>query len=144
MNPVKWKFATEKKTDKELELQFKVLIAEHWKVYGQDLDEGGPIPTTFYFKPSSKYELVGEFTPDEAGYVFGVIEEPEGTQFYDQIFEMKLKTFSDEAIFRQKIKVRTKDEFKIEGYLHFMCCDENMCLPPAEIEFEFLVSINGG
>ncbi|MBL4716084.1 MAG: hypothetical protein JKX95_05565 [Bacteroidia bacterium] len=144
MNPVKWKFATEKKTDQELELQFKVLIAKHWKVYGQDLDEGGPIPTTFYFKPSDKYELVGEFTPDETGYVFGVIEEPEGTQFFDQIFEMQLKTFSNEAIFRQKIKVQSEEDFKIEGYLHFMCCDENMCLPPEEIEFEFFVSKNGG
>lgn len=143
LKPVKWSFASENKDGKEVELQFIVDIENHWKVYGQYIEEGGPIPTTFYFTPSEQYELVGSFNNDENGYLFGKIQEPEGTQFYDQIFEMNLKTFSNEAIFRQKIKILKNENFTVKGYLHFMCCDENMCLPPEEIEFEFKVSTKG-
>ena len=143
LKPVKWSFASEYKDGKEVELQFIVDITTHWKVYGQYIEDGGPIPTTFYFTPSDQYQLVGNFD-NENGYLFGKIQEPEGTQFYDNIFEMNLKTFSNEAIFRQKIKILKNENFTVKGYLHFMCCDENMCLPPEEIEFEFKVSAKGG
>ena len=50
---------------------------------------------------------------------------------------MILKYFKHEVIFTQKIKIISSEDFKIEGNVYFMVCDEKQCLPPEEVEFSF-------
>ena len=50
---------------------------------------------------------------------------------------MVLKYFGKEAVFTQKIKVISSKDFKIEGNVYFMVCDEKQCLPPEEVKFSF-------
>lgn len=121
--PVKWEFTQKKISTDEYELVFKATIDHKWHLYSQDIPMAPPA-TTFTFQENDNYELIG-----------GVTEESEVHEEYDPNFEMTLKFYADEAIFKQIVKV--KDGAIVKGVLNFMSCDDTKCLPPEDIEFEF-------
>lgn len=125
LQPVKWSFETKKINDLEAELILKAEIDKNWHIYGTDLPEGGPIPTSFTFNPSGDYELVG-----------GVVT-PTPIEKYDKAFEMDLRYFDHGAVFRQKIRMKADNPFQVTGELEFMACDDSRCLPPEYVEFAF-------
>ena len=124
-NPVQWEFTHKIVSEDEIELQFKAIIEDNWHLYSQDIGDDGPVPTEFTFTTIEGYELIGEMSEGEA------VEE------FDPNFDMVLKYFNSEAIFSQKIKVSSTENFKIAGNVYFMVCDEAQCLPPEEVEFSF-------
>ena len=127
-DPVKWKTTVERVSDTEYDLVIKASIESGWHLYSQNVPEGGPIPTSFTFKESKKeYELVGKTT------------EGKGHEVHDPVFEMDIKYFGDEAIFKQRIKVLSKENITVSGFLEFMVCDDTNCLPPTEVEYTFEV-----
>lgn len=128
LDPVSWSFSQEKTSENEYDLIFTSGIENKWHLYSQNLPEGGPIPTSFQFEESEYYERIG---------VVEEITKPEVK--FDPSFNMDLTMFSHEAIFKQKIKVLTQEEFSIHGSLEYMCCDDERCLPPTEEEFQFLI-----
>ena len=124
-NPVKWEFSQKQLSENEIELQFKANIEDHWHLYSQNIEQDGPVPTEFTFTTKGGYELIGGVTEGKP------IEE------FDPNFDMVLKYFGKEAVFTQKIKVISSKDFKIEGNVYFMVCDEKQCLPPEEVKFSF-------
>ncbi len=130
LTPVKWSFSTKQINAGEVELIMKATIDKTWHLYSQDIKPNGPVPTTFTFESSKNYTLVGKVT------------EPKAIEEFDPNFDMVLKYFADEAIFKQKIRVLTDKDFKIKGFLEFMCCDDKQCLPPNEVDFEFSIKGN--
>lgn len=50
---------------------------------------------------------------------------------------MTLRFFSDEATLTQKVRLKNDEPVEISGYVLFMGCDDEMCLPPNEAEFSF-------
>jgi thiol:disulfide interchange protein DsbD len=124
-DPVSWEFTQHQLSDNEIELQFKASIDDKWYIYSQFIEGDGPVPTEFTFTSEGGYELIDGVTEGEP------IEE------FDPNFDMILKYFGHEAIFTQKIKVTSSTDFKFEGNVYFMVCDEKQCLPPEEVEFSF-------
>ena len=124
-DPVSWEFTQHQLSDNEIELQFKASIDDEWHIYSQFIEGDGPVPTEFTFTSEGGYELINGVTEGEP------IEE------FDPNFDMILKYFGHEAIFTQKIKVTSSIDFKFEGNVYFMVCDEKQCLPPEEVEFSF-------
>lgn len=124
LEPVKWIFSSNKTGENEYELVFKADIDMHWHLYSQDIPMSPPA-TGFKFNESNDYKLVGNVSEEST-----VIEE------YDPNFEMKLKYYAGEAIFKQKVQL-TGDGAKIDGFVEFMCCDDTKCLPPTEVDFSF-------
>ncbi len=125
LEPVKWSFSTEQISDTEFDLVFKAEIENKWHLYSQDIPMTPPA-TSFTFNPGESYELIGK-TKEESE----VIEE------YDPNFEMKLKFFAFEAVFKQRVKVLSSSPVKVTGSLEFMCCDDTRCLPPTDVDFSF-------
>jgi thiol:disulfide interchange protein DsbD len=125
LQPVKWAFDTKQINSGEYEVIFKASIDPGWHVYGIDIPEGGPIPTSFKFKESPDYELVGQ------------IKTPKPIEKYDNAFEMDLRYFEDGAIFRQTVKMKSNKPFQVTGELEYMACDDHRCLPPEYVEFAF-------
>ena len=125
LEPVKWSFSTEQINDTEFDLVFKADIEHKWHLYSQDIPMTPPA-TSFTFNPDTSYELIGK-TKEESD----VIEE------YDPNFEMTLKFFANEAVFKQRVKVLSSSPAKVTGSLEFMCCDDTKCLPPTDVDFEF-------
>jgi cytochrome c biogenesis protein CcdA len=112
-----------------LHLIINVSIDENWYLYGQEIPDGGPIPTFFHIDESEHFELIGGMED---------LKSPEIK--FDPFFNMDLPLFSNKAGFRQKVKILTDKEFKITGFVEFMSCDDERCLPPQEREFEYLVN----
>ena len=131
LEPVKWKMDSRVSGDNEVELIFSATIDDGWHLYSQFIEEGGPIATSFGFDESDKFELLGKTA------------EPEPIKYYDESFKMDLAYFGHEAVFTQKIKLLTDEKVTITGYLEFMCCDDEKCLPPDDEEFEFVFNNSG-
>lgn len=122
--PVKWTFDSEKISDNEYEIIFTADAESNWYVYSQHLDEGGPIPTSFEFEENAAIELIGD--AKEIG------KKKEG---FDELFGMKVISFSGKTKFIQKIKT-TDNNAIVKGYLTFMTCNGKNCLPPTDIDFK--------
>jgi hypothetical protein len=58
-------------------------------------------------------------------------------------FEAKVFVFSNQAVFKQKIKLKNQKSFTIKTSLEFMTCNDVQCLPPATLEFQVLVPEGG-
>jgi len=131
--PVDWEFSQKQLSDNEIELQFKASLEEHWHLYSQHIDDDGPVPTEFTFTTADGYDLIGG------------VNEGEPLEEFDPNFDMVLKYFGDEAIFTQKIKVTSGEDFVLEGNVYFMACDDSRCLPSEEVEFSFEIKgVDGG
>ena len=122
-NPVSWNFSQNKISDSEIELEFRANIEEGWHLYSQDIPESPPA-TSFTFIINGDTSIK-------------VLEESESIEQYDPNFDMILKYFSNEAIFKHNIIVEEGENFMIEGYVDFMVCDDAQCLPPDYVEFSF-------
>jgi len=129
-DPVEWNYVLTAKGENEYELRFTALIDEGWTVYSQYIEEGGPVPTTIYYENEEIVELLGE--AEEKGY------KKEGM---DPIFEMEVIKFLAQEPYEivQRIKVLNPDE-DLVGYLTYMTCDDERCLPPTDVEFRFSFS----
>ena len=126
-DPVKWSFASKKYNDKEYNLIITAKIEKGWHVYSQFIEDGGPIPTSFKFMPSSDYNLVGSVT-----------ESPKAETAFDKTFDMQIAWHKDQVVFKQKVLLKVP-EIKISGMLEFMVCDDQRCLPSEEVEFTIAI-----
>jgi thiol:disulfide interchange protein DsbD len=126
LDPVDWKFSQEKVSENEYDLIFTATIETKWHLYAPDLPSGGPIPTSFTFTPSGNYEILGK-----------VEEISEAEVKYDPSFDMDLRMFSDEAVFKQRVRLLEGEGVTVEGSIEYMSCDDERCLPPKDEEFSF-------
>ncbi|MCF8239416.1 MAG: thioredoxin family protein [Saprospiraceae bacterium] len=126
-DPVHWSQSYKKLDDQQYELTLKAKIDKGWTIYSQDIVGDGPIPTTFEFTPGGHYAKIGKTT-----------ESGDRHAGYDKIFEMEVVKYTTEAVFKQKVKVTDLSK-PIEGWLEFMTCDHERCLPPQQVDFSFLI-----
>jgi thiol:disulfide interchange protein DsbD len=131
IEPIKWTFDSQQ-NGKDVELIFEASIDENWHLYDTYLPEGGPIATQIVFEDSTLFNFVGELQKD-----------PQPVEKYDNIFQLNLRFFSDRATLTQKIRLKSDDPVEIKGYVLFMGCDDEMCLPPNEAEFTFQFNGSG-
>ena len=55
---------------------------------------------------------------------------------FDKLFEMKVRYFENTAQFVQKLKL-TGGAYQLEGYLEYGACNDENCLPPTQVPFQF-------
>jgi thiol:disulfide interchange protein DsbD len=128
-NPVSWNYQWKNIAKNEYELQFIAQIDEGWNIYSQYLEsDDGPIRTSIIWDKGSHYTLVGK-----------ALEEGNIYKGFDDIFGMNVIKLSGKIIFKQKIRV-TDPTKPITGYVEFMACDKERCLPPGEANFSFQVT----
>lgn len=123
--PVKFKTELKNASADEVEIVFSATIDNGWHVYSTELGDGGPISATFNTEKLSGASLVGKLKP--------VGKE---VSAYDQMFEMKVRYFEHTAQFVQKLKL-TGGNYQIEGFLEYGACNDENCLPPTQVPFNF-------
>ena len=123
--PVKFKSELKTLAAGEAEIVFTATIDKGWHVYSTDLGDGGPISATFNVEKISGATVVGKL-------------QPKGKEIasYDKLFEMNVRYFESTAQFVQKLKL-TGGDYKIECFLEFGACNDENCLPPTQVEFNF-------
>ena len=114
---------------------YELLITAHiensWHLYSQNVDEGGPVPTTFIFKQIEGLKLLG-----------GVLE-PEGHTTQDPVFEMDIKYFEQEAVFKQEFELKDPKMPNLTYKVEYMVCNDTQCLPPETKSFSVSLSSSG-
>lgn len=123
--PIKFKTEWKQNSDTEAEIIFNATIDKGWHVYSTELGDGGPISATFNIDKIEGVEIIGKLTPSG-----NEINE------MDPIFGMKVRYFKDKATFTQKIKI-TDSNYSIKGYLEYGACNDENCLPPTSVDFNF-------
>lgn len=106
------------------EIVFSATIDPGWHVYSTDIADDGPIKATFHVDKIEGAELTGKLMPRGK-----VIEQ------YDAMFGTNLRFFENKAVFVQKIRF-TKPDYKIEAYLEYGACNDEMCMPPTTVDFK--------
>ena len=112
-----------------MQLIFKANIEDQWHLYDTDLPDGGPVPTSIHYSDSSRFVLVGDLQ-----------KTPAPTEKFDETFQMDLRFFSKQVELVQPIRLKTDQPFELSGYVEFMCCDDETCLPPTEADFSFQIN----
>ncbi len=123
--PVKFKSELKTLAAGEAEIVFTATIDKGWHVYSTDLGDGGPISATFNVEKISGATVVGKL-------------QPKGKEIasYDKLFEMNVRYFEGTAQFVQKLKL-TGGDYQVQGFLEFGACNDENCLPPTQVEFDF-------
>lgn len=125
LEPVKWKTELKTLSAEEAEVIFTATIDKGWHVYSVELGEDGPVSASFHADVLKGVELVGKLTPQS-----------KVTSEYDNMFGMNLRFFVDKAVLSQKIRF-TEAAYEIEGYLEFGACNDESCLPPTQVPFQY-------
>jgi thiol:disulfide interchange protein DsbD len=126
-NPVKWSYEAVKTGAGEYDLVFTAHAQTGWYVYSQYLEsDEGPIATSFSFEKNGAVEFVGKTK-----------EEGHKHEGFDDLFGMNIVKFSGVTKFTQRIKAKTGTT--VAGFLTFMTCDNERCLPPVDVDFKFLL-----
>ncbi|MBR4897178.1 MAG: thioredoxin family protein [Prevotella sp.] len=104
------------------EIVFQATIDNGWHVYSTDLGNDGPISATFHADKMEGAEAVGRL--EARGNVL---------KQFDKMFGMELRFFEKKALFVQKIRF-TKPRYDILCYLEYGACNDEMCMPPTQVE----------
>lgn len=121
-DPVQWEISYKHIENDRYELTFNAIIEDGWYIYAPGIEEGGPIPTNFNFENKNSVNIIS------------LEELSEVIIAYDSIFDMSLRYFKNQADFKMTISLRQVVS-QINGYVEYMACDNNICLPPAEAAF---------
>ena len=124
-NPVHFSVQQKQVSPTEVEVVFSAKIDQGWHVYSTNLPADGPTSATLHVDKLEGVTPVGKLTT--RGKELNV---------YDKTFEMKLRYFENSVGFVQRYKITAKT-YSIKGYLEYGACNDEMCLPPTQVEFNF-------
>lgn len=116
-DPVKWSTSVEKITNNKFKLSTTANIQDNWRLYSQNLEEGGALPTEFVFEDESIFES------------FSDVLELDAITKYDPIFKMDQSYFINETVFTQQVIVNENfDQNFIIQDLYYQVCDDRVCI----------------
>ena len=124
MDPVHFSSQLKMLEGGEAEIVFSATIDDGWHVYSTDLGSDGPIAATFNVVKMDGAEPVGKLKPRG-----NVVKQ------FDKMFDMELRFFEHRATFVQKIRF-TKPKYDIDCYLEYGACNDEMCMPPSQVELK--------
>jgi DsbC/DsbD-like thiol-disulfide interchange protein len=129
-SPVKWTYTAKKIAEKTYEVHITATVGGDWHIYSQNVGVDGPVPTAFTFTKNPLISMDGK--PKEVGKVIKKNEEVWGgtVNYYEKTVD-----------FVQIVKVRGTAKTNLTGKVEFMVCNDEKCLPPAEVDFS--VNIGG-
>lgn len=130
-NKIQWSFSVEKIDDSHANIVAKAKLIDGWHIFSVDHDPNKAdftgYATNFVFKKSDNFKLNGGLKDGKKPMVHN---DDLGTSLY----------FENQAIFKQKIEVLTKEKFNVEFDYSFQICDENGCLFPPDQEASVAIS----
>ncbi len=124
--PVKWDIKFNKLSDKQAEVTFSAKIDAGWHLYGLDIPEDGPNPTSVEWTELTGVELDGGLTPDRA---------PHSEE--DEMFGMTLTWWTNTVILTQKLTITDPNYIQVKGGINYNACNDEACIPPQTDRFKF-------
>ena len=125
---VKWAFTSKKIADKTFEVHMTATINGDYHLYAQNAGVEGPLPTAFVFTKNPLLVLDGKVK--EVGKL---------VKKFESAWSGNVNYYEKSVNFIQTVKVRGAAKTNLAGKVEFMVCDDNLCLPPAEIPFSIVI-----
>ena len=122
--PIKWAYSLEKKSASEAECVLTATIENGWHLYTINMPDDGPRPTSIVFTEANGLTPVGT-----------LLVPKDSITEYDANFDMNLSYYENKAVFVQRFAVKGGTEIGLKGYIEYMACNDQMCLPPQTIDF---------
>lgn len=123
--PIHFKVEQQKKAPDKMEIIFNATIEDGWHVYGPDIPEGGPVGATLTLETSEGVQPNGKLQVRSKLH-----------KAMDDMFEMELSYMEGTATLAQAFTI-TAATYHVKGYLTYGACNNQNCLPPTEVAFEF-------
>jgi len=128
LEPVKWDIEIKPlKSANQYEIVATAKIDMGFKLYGVNMKDGGPVKTSFNFEILENCKEFGK-----------AVEVTPSHKIHDKMFDMEVTYFKNKAVISHKIWV-TEKPAKVTGYIQWMSCNDEMCTPPMDEEFEFAI-----
>ena len=124
-DPVHFSVQQKQVSPTEVQVIFTGKIDAGWHVYSTGLPADGPISATLTTEASEGAKADGKL-------------KAQGKEIsnYDKLFDMNLRYFENNVTFVQKYKVTGKT-YHIKGYLEYGACNDQNCMPPTQVEFDY-------
>ena len=123
--PVHFSVSQKQVSPSEVDVIFTGKIDKGWHVYSTGLPDDGPISATLTSEASEGAKAEGKLKA----------QGKEISQF-DNLFGMKLRFFENSVSFVQRYKL-TAEKYHIKGFLEYGACNDQSCLPPTQVEFDY-------
>ena len=126
-DPVHFKVQQKQVSPEEIEVIFSAKIDQGWHLYSTNIPADGPTRATINIdKKSTKgVEPIGKLQP-----VGKTVTK------YEEMFGTNLTFFENSGAFKQRFKITGK-EYTVKGYLEYGACNDEMCMPPTAVDFNF-------
>ena len=116
-DPVTWSTSVEKINNNTYKLITEASIQENWRLYSQNLEDGGALPTEFVFEDESIFQS------------FSNVQELDAITKFDPIFQMDQSYFINQTFFTQEIVLDDNfNQKSIVQDLYYQVCDDRVCI----------------
>ena len=127
--PIKCETSWEVTGDGVAELRITATIDAGWHLYSTELQDG-PTAATLVVETIEGANLDGKL-----GFEGKEIEK------YDEMFGMDVRYFENKVTFIQRFTINN-DNYIVQGYFQYGACDDQSCLPPTNVEFNYGATAN--
>lgn len=117
---VKWSMEVEMLCDTLGEVIVKAVPSQGWHLYGIELPDGGPVPTTIDFDGSRGVLFTDSLTYDITPVTV-----------HDTMFDLDITWWDKPVTFRRQFKISEPSEASISAKITSMACNDETCTPPA-------------
>ncbi|MEN9885337.1 MAG: hypothetical protein RLZZ420_2554 [Bacteroidota bacterium] len=121
-------YSSKKLADKKYEVSIKANINGNFHLYAQDAGADGPVPTKISFTANPLLLLEGK--TKELGKKITKVEE---------VWGGKVNFYEKSVTFTQVVVAKSKAKTSLNGKIEFMVCNDEVCLPPAEVPFKIAI-----
>ena len=121
---VKFTASMQQTAPDEITISFSGTMDKGWHVYAPE-EKHGPIAASFNVDKIEGAKLEGSLKANRPA-----------TKKYDDIWKGEVAFFENNVVFTQKVKLTGK-EYKIEGYFEYGACNDETCLPPTSVDFNY-------
>ena len=124
-DPVHFTVAQKQVSPTEVDVVFTGKIDNGWHVYSPGLPADGPISASITTEKAEGAQPVGKL-------------QARGKEIstFDKVFEMNLRYYENSVTFVQRYKITGK-KWHVAGFLEYGTCNDEMCMPPGNVEFDY-------
>lgn len=127
LEPIKWETSVDMTSDTEGVVKFSATVEDGWHLYGLQLPEGGPRPTSIVFNETPGVKF-GELTPSR-----------KPIEKVDMVFHLKLSWWDSDVAFTMPFTITDGTSKTLEGTISFQGCNDETCVAPKKEGFSIAV-----
>jgi hypothetical protein len=121
---IKWTYNEKKIDDTTCELHISAAIQPPWHIYSEYMEEGGPVATKITFTPNAMFILKGD-----------VSEKGTAVAGHEDVFNVNVRYYENSVDFIQTVIIKYGSSPIISGFIRYMICTQDHCMPPTDLPF---------